>query len=346
MNNDLALTQDLALRESDSGAISASTLFLNDGAMDRLYKVAETMAAGIATVPKHLQKNVADCFAVVTQAAIWRMNPYAVAQKTHISQGGALGYEGQLVNAVVTTLAPIQRRPEYEFLGDWSKILGKVEERKSDKGGKYYVAAWKTADEAGLGVIVRCTLKGETEPRTVQVMMTQAWPRFSTQWATDPQQQICYLAVRKWSRRYTPDVLLGVYTPEEQNEIAPRDMGPVDEVGKGRHAEPPKRPEAPQALIDAAKAAAEKGVAAYQAFWSHAGKDNRGLLAQQHEGFKTTAIDADKARTVDAPAPPAADTNAPLATATSATDATVIDAETGEIDPFVAALDKAEREQQ
>ena len=46
-------------------------------------------------------------------------------------------------------------------------------------------------------------------------MMTQAYPRFSTQWATDPMQQIGYLAVRKWARRFTPDVLLGVYTPDE-----------------------------------------------------------------------------------------------------------------------------------
>jgi hypothetical protein len=67
-------------------------------------------------------------------------------------------------------------------------------------------------------------------------MMSQAYPRFSTQWATDPQQQICYLAVRKWARRVTPDVLLGVYTPEELVDIttppAERDMGPAEVVGQ------------------------------------------------------------------------------------------------------------------
>ena len=85
------------------------------------------------------------------------------------------------INAVVSTLAPIKGRPDYEWLGDWSKILGRVEERKSDRGGKYYVAAWKPEDEAGLGVIIHCTLRGESAPRSLQVMMSQAYPRFSTQ---------------------------------------------------------------------------------------------------------------------------------------------------------------------
>lgn len=197
--------------------------------------IAETMAGGKVAIPTHLQGKKADCFAVAMQAFQWRMNPFAVAQKTHISQGGQLGYEAQLINAVVCNLAPITARPDYEFLGDWSKVLGKVEERKSEKsGGKYYVATYTKKDEEGLGVIIRATLRGESTPREVTMMMSQAYPRFSTQWATDPQQQICYLAIRKWARRYTPDVLLGVYTPDELNVERPEsiDMGRAEEVRK------------------------------------------------------------------------------------------------------------------
>ena len=162
------------------------------------------------------------------------MDPFAVAQKTHITRSGQLGYDGQLIAAVVIARAPIRRRPDYEFIGDWSKVLGKVEERTSDKSqGKYYVATYTKADEAGLSVIVCAVFKGETEPRTVQVMMAQAYPHFSTQWATDPQQQIGLLAIRKWARRHTPDVLPGVYASGElewEPNPAPRNMGPVDEV--------------------------------------------------------------------------------------------------------------------
>jgi hypothetical protein len=159
------------------------------------------------------------------QAMQWHMNPYAVAQKTHLTKSGALGYEAQLVNAAIITSGKIKGAPEYEFLGDWDKILGKVEERSGQGGGKYYVAAWNIADEVELGVICTVNIIGESKPRQIKVMMTQAWPRFSTQWATDPQQQITYLAVRKLARRYMPDVLLGVYSQDELEFVERVDDG-------------------------------------------------------------------------------------------------------------------------
>ncbi|KAA0910648.1 RecT family recombinase [Pusillimonas sp. ANT_WB101] len=213
---------------ADHSLASTTSLILDPSSFEKVMAFAEVMAKGHATVPQHLRGNSADCAAVVMQSMQWQMNPFAVAQKTHVTQGGMLGYEGQLVNAVVIARAPIETRPEFTFIGDLSKILGRVEERKSDKGGKYYVAGWKPSEEAGLGVICSCLLKGEAVPREITVMMTQAYPRFSTQWATDPQQQITYLAVRKWARRYAPDVILGVYTDDEMPEAGEhtmRDMG-------------------------------------------------------------------------------------------------------------------------
>jgi hypothetical protein len=266
---------------------STTSLVLSSESMDRIYSMANLMANGRATIPKHLQNNPADCAAIVMQSMQWGMNPFAVAQKTHVTQGGALGYEGQLVNAVI--VSKLGQRPEYQFLGDWSKILGRVEERKSENSkGKYYVAAWNKADEQGLGVICSMLLPGESQPRSIQVMLTQAYPRFSTQWATDPQQQICFLAVRKFARRYTPDVILGVYTPEELFEVTPaRDMGSADVV------------QPPADLLAQATAAAERGVAAYQDFFQNTSKENRKALAPEHEGLKKKAQASDAARTVD-----------------------------------------------
>lgn len=211
-------------------------MVMNPASIDHMLRIAELMASGRSTIPAHLRGNVGDCFAIVMQAMRWNMDPFAVAQKTHITQGGALGYEAQLISAVITSLAPITRRPDYVYLGDWNNVLGKVEERqgkaKADgkEGGKYYAATYTKKDEEGLGVSVSATFIGESKPREVTVMMSQAWPRFSTQWATDPKQQIGYLAIRKWGRRYTPDVLLGVYTPEELELRGERDMGRADEV--------------------------------------------------------------------------------------------------------------------
>lgn len=160
---------------------------------------------------------------------------------------------------------------------------------------------WQLSDEDGLGIKVWATLKGESEPRVLSLLLAQARTRNSTLWADDPKQQLAYLAQKRWARLYASDVILGVYTPDEFDAPAPRDMGAAEVV----------RPIIPQELLDAAQAAADKGVAAYQDFWKNTGKDNRKALETEHERLRTTAINADKSRTVETPpSTPAATTQA------------------------------------
>lgn len=234
----------LSLRDPQSyevGQVTDAAALILGPAFDRVQAFATLMAKGSVTVPRHLAGNMGDCMAITIQALGWKMNPFAVAQKTHISQSGALGYEAQLVSAALVSSGAIQGEPDYEAIGDWSKVLGKVEERQGKEradgkpGGKYYVATYTKKDEEGLGVKVKATLRGETKPRELTVMMSQAYPRFSTQWATDPFQQLCYLAVRKWGRLHSPGAILGVYTPDElDGEPAPEKfMGPADVVKPG-----------------------------------------------------------------------------------------------------------------
>ena len=64
----------------------------------------------------------------------------------------------------------------------------------------------------------------------MKVMLSQCYPRFSTQWATDPKTQITYVAIRKWSRVHKPGVILGVYTPEELQGSQEIHMGMAEEV--------------------------------------------------------------------------------------------------------------------
>lgn len=212
---------------------NAFDLVMNDTAMDRMMVAAEMMASAKVTIPKHLQNSKGDCMAVIMQAAQWKMNPFSVAQKTHLSQSGALGYESQLINAVIVACGAITGQPEFEFFGEWEKILGRVVEMKGQSGGKYYVSGWKPDEEKGLGVRVTATLRGESAPRTIEVLLAQCYPRFSTQWATDPQQQIIYAANRKFSRRYCPGAILGVYSIDEL-EAPPieREINPMPNAGK------------------------------------------------------------------------------------------------------------------
>ncbi|EME5788108.1 recombinase RecT, partial [Salmonella enterica] len=149
------------------------------------------------------------CMAVVMQAARWGMDPFAVAQKTFIvGDSGVLGYEAQLVNAVVNSMAPTKDRIHFEWFGTWENIVGRFVEKTSTKGNKYIVPGWSLADEKGVGVRAYATLKGESEPRELILMLSQAQVRNSTLWASDPRQQLAYLAVKRWARLYCPDVIL------------------------------------------------------------------------------------------------------------------------------------------
>lgn len=221
------VAHDRNLHVLPHAATSTSALVLDGDSLDKMMRLAEVMATGRATLPKHFNGNPADCLAVVMQSMQWKMNPFAVAQKTHLVNG-VLGYEAQLVNAVITTCAPVLDRLHYEWYGAWEKVIGKFTIKNGDKG-EYRIPGWKLEDEQGLGVKVWATFRGEDEPRVLELLLAQARTRNSTLWADDPRQQLAYLATKRWSRLYCPDVILGVYSPDELEETAPtiRDVSPA-----------------------------------------------------------------------------------------------------------------------
>lgn len=230
-----ATTNPSALDERSTELRVVSTnpgaLVLDQNSMDSMYRLAEIMAKGRSTVPDHLKNNAGDCMAIVMQAVSWQMNPFAVAQKTHVVNG-ILGYEAQLVNAVIQSSGVTKDRFNYEWYGPWEKIIGKSKVIDKPAVGKYGDKDYKKAtqyrmpdydmnDETGLGVRVSATLKGESEPRVLDLLLVQASVRNSPLWATDPKQQLAYLGVKRWIRLYAPDVILGVYSPDELEESSP-----------------------------------------------------------------------------------------------------------------------------
>ncbi len=204
--------------DTPTGNELASAIFFDDKLFAKLNQLAEIMSSGACTVPAHLRGNKGDCFAILTQAVQWKMNPFAVAQKTHIING-ILGYEAQLVNSVINSMAPTKDRLHYEWFGDWNKVIGKFKWEEGKTGKLYQKPAWAPEDEKGLGVKVWATLKGEDKPRVLELLLSQATVRNSTLWASDPKQQLAYLAAKRWARLYCPDVIMGVYTPDELEEI-------------------------------------------------------------------------------------------------------------------------------
>ena len=204
------MKNELVVSNNNSNIVSYTEL-------EGMTNLARLMATSKVTIPTHL-KNEGDCLAIVMQSAQWGMNPFSVAQKTFLLNG-VLGYESQLVSAIINKNAPIKQRLQYEFIGNWDNVIGKTKERTSQKGNTYRVNASTPADEKGCGVIVRATMTDEDKPRELTLMFTQVTIRNSTLWAEDPKQQLAYLAAKKWARLYCPDVILGVYTKDEVEQI-------------------------------------------------------------------------------------------------------------------------------
>jgi hypothetical protein len=221
-------------------------MLMDVAGMQHMMAVATFMSNGTATLPETYRKNPANCLMVVMQAAQWKMSPYAVAQKTHFVNG-TIGYEAQLVSAVIQQSGAVKGMFEFEWFGPWERIVGKFIERESktkkdDYGNfkKYKTPGWTFDDEEGVGIKVSAILAGEDKPRELTLLLKQATTRNSTLWADDPKQQIAYLAQKRWARLYCPGVILGVYTRDELETI---DTPEKDVTAQGSH-EPAKQTQA------------------------------------------------------------------------------------------------------
>ena len=176
--------------ETKEQSFGMTTILTNKDMFDSMLKIANMMATAKTTVPKHFQGSQGDCMAVVMQASQWKMNPFAVAQKTHLVNG-TLGYEAQLVNAVITTSGAITGTFKYEYKGEGNNL------------------------ECRVGAV----LKGETEVTWGEWLnISLVTVKNSPLWKTNPKQQMGYLQVKNWARMYAPAAILGVYTADELEE--------------------------------------------------------------------------------------------------------------------------------
>lgn len=166
-----------------SGALTTTSGFAIDG-MQGAMSLAKAMAAA-KMVPQHLQGSPGDCLIVIEQAMRWQMSPFAVAQATAVVRG-KMCFEGKLVAAAIQTSGILEGRLRYDFTGEGEK-------RK---------------------VICSGHIRGEAKERTVEVELSSA-KTTNEWWSKTPDQMLTYHAARVWARRHAPEVMLGVYSPDE-----------------------------------------------------------------------------------------------------------------------------------
>jgi len=156
---------------------------LEDNNFDKMWRMAEALANSALSIPKELKGNIGDCLAIVTQAMIWGLNPFAVAQKAHVING-KLGYEAQLVNAVVMQSGAVVGSFHYEHNGDSCRVGAVLRGEQQITWGEWLSAASVTTKNSPL-------------------------------WKTNPKQQLGYLQLKNWARAFCPGAILGVYTTDE-----------------------------------------------------------------------------------------------------------------------------------
>lgn len=177
-----------AITRADAPIASAPSAFaLMPGNMDQAARLADIMSKS-SLVPSCLQGKPADCFLVIEQALRWNMSPFAVAQCTSVVKG-RLNFEGKLVAAAVQSSGILNGRLDYDYEG--------------------------TGD--GRTIIVTGFIRGSDKPREVKVCIKDVRTD-NEQWRKQPDQQLAYSGTRTWARRWTPEVMLGVYSPEEFEE--------------------------------------------------------------------------------------------------------------------------------
>lgn len=171
---------------------SSISIITNDSYMDRVMSLAKMMASSKVTVPKHLQNSEGDCAAIIMQAMNWGMDPFIVGQKTHLVNG-TLGYEAQLVNAVVQSSNAIKGAFKYEY---------------KDEGG--------VAPNAFVSCRVGAVLNGQQDITWGEWLASASvTTKNSPLWKTNVKQQMGYLQVKNWARAYCPGAIMGVYSVDE-----------------------------------------------------------------------------------------------------------------------------------
>lgn len=182
-------------------------------------QLADVMAKA-NLVPEHLRNKPGDCLLIVMQAQRWGMDAVSVAQSTSVVHG-KLCYEGKLVAAALYAMGAVDGRLHYEISGAGQAasivVTGKPRGGNGAQSVNGTVKDWRTFGKDKQG------------------------NRIDNAWDKMPEDMLVYRGTRQWARRYAPEALLGVYTPDEMEDV-PNDPTIVATVVAKRDDKPAELP--------------------------------------------------------------------------------------------------------
>lgn len=199
---------------------------------ESLWCRAEGTGQNRKLVPLPAKTVLANCFLIVNQARLWRIDPWALAQATSVVHG-RLMFEGKAITAVLEATRGI--RLKFEWNNEQGDAFGitVTERRPVEEGDELRsisgtVGAWKTKGKGG-GV-------------------SQAWLPPANR------MQLAYRGAREWCRLHEPAVVLGVLMDDDADrmierrelEAAPAAEAPVIKPGFATPSKPTRKKRGPK----------------------------------------------------------------------------------------------------
>ena len=190
----------IQLYGSPSGATTIVPKNLTD-----VMEFAKMMAVSGPCVRPAFRGSPGACLAIALQAFRTGADPFAVANKAYITTSRSgdeqIAYEAQYIHAVLNTSGRLAKRLRATYSGAGQKRKCTI-----------------------IGHVV-----GEDEPLEYESpSIEEIAVKNSPLWKGDPDQQLFYYSTRAWGRRHLPEVLLGMYTPDEiRGEVIDVTPGPA-----------------------------------------------------------------------------------------------------------------------
>jgi len=152
--------------------------------------------------PLPYEQIISNCFLVVNQAVRWGLDPFAVAQCVSVVHG-KLCYEGKLVAAVLDAKMAIKLHHHFVGEGDAMRI---------------YLSDKPITEE----VIATLRPNGRRSDMRLFDGSVGDWKTSGAGTPWTPKnypRMLIYRGTRDWCRLYEPALMLGVYTPDEMEDM-------------------------------------------------------------------------------------------------------------------------------
>ena len=179
-------------------------IFASSDSFTLAWQMAQALA-GSTIVPSNFQKSPQNCLIAIEQANRLNMSPFLVMQNLYVIQGRP-SWSSQWIIAAVNRSGKFDMELQFD--------------EKKDKDGKPFSCQCWTMKEGRRvdGIVI-----------DMDMARAEGWTsKNGSKWRTMPQVMLRYRAASFFARMNCPEVVLGMYSMEESEEIAyaegPRDI--------------------------------------------------------------------------------------------------------------------------